>query len=104
MDLWIRQWRGRTAQVEMIAVRYADDSVPGFEKREDAWSFRHALEARLAQFNLTLHPEKTRLPGLAGSRPKTARSVAKGNRKLSISSGSRISVVKPRTGCLWWGA
>lgn len=61
MDLWIRQWRGRTAQGEMIAVRYADDSVLGFEKREDAWSFRHALEARLAQFNLTLHPEKTRL-------------------------------------------
>lgn len=45
----------------MIAVRYADDSVLGFEKHEDAWSFRQALEARLAQFNLTLHPEKTRL-------------------------------------------
>lgn len=61
MDLWVRQWRGRTAKGEMIAVRYADDSVIGFEKREDAWSFRHALEFRLAQFNLTLHPEKTRL-------------------------------------------
>lgn len=46
----------------MIAVRYADDSVLGFEKHEDAWRFfRHALDARLAQFNLTLHPEKTRL-------------------------------------------
>ena len=61
MDLWVRQWRRRTAQGEMIAVRYADDSVLGFEKPEDAWSFRHALEVRLAQFNLTLHPEKTRL-------------------------------------------
>jgi RNA-directed DNA polymerase len=30
-------------------------------KKEDAWSFRHALEVRLAQFNLTLHPEKIRL-------------------------------------------
>jgi RNA-directed DNA polymerase len=60
MDLWIWRWRGRTAQGEMIAVWYADDSVLGFEKREDAWSFRHALESRLAQFNLTLHPEKTR--------------------------------------------
>lgn len=46
---------------QMIAVRYADDSVIGFEKREDAWSFRRALDVRLAQFNLTLHPEKTRL-------------------------------------------
>ncbi|WP_241151618.1 reverse transcriptase domain-containing protein, partial [Pseudomonas viridiflava] len=61
MDLWVRQWRGRTAQGEMIAVRYADDSVLGVEKLEDARSFRHALEVRLAQFNLTLHPEKTRL-------------------------------------------
>ena len=61
MDLWIRQWRERTAWGQMIAVRYADDSVLGFEKHEDAWSFRHALEARLAQFNLKLHPEKTRL-------------------------------------------
>jgi group II intron reverse transcriptase/maturase len=61
MDLWVRQWRERTARGRMIAVRYADDSVLGFEKHEDAWSFRQALEARLAQFNLTLHPEKTRL-------------------------------------------
>lgn len=61
MDLWIRQWRERTAWGQMIAVRYADDSVLGFEKHEEAWSFRHALEARLAQFNLKLHPEKTRL-------------------------------------------
>jgi len=61
MDLWIRQWRERTARGQMIAVRYADDSVLGFEKHEDAWSFHQALEARLAQFNLTLHPEKTRL-------------------------------------------
>jgi RNA-directed DNA polymerase len=61
MDLWVRKWRERTAQGEMIAVRYADDSVLGFEQREDAWRFRHALDTRLAQFNLTLHPEKTRL-------------------------------------------
>ena len=40
MDLWIRQWRERTARGQMIAVRYADDSVLGFEKHEDAWSFR----------------------------------------------------------------
>ncbi|WP_345940167.1 reverse transcriptase domain-containing protein [Pseudomonas parafulva] len=61
MDLWVRQWRGRTVRGQMIAVRYADDSVLGFERHEDAWSFRHALEARLGQFNLKLHSEKTRL-------------------------------------------
>lgn len=31
MDLWIRQWRERTARGQMIAVRYADDSVLGFQ-------------------------------------------------------------------------
>lgn len=61
-----QQWRGRTAKGEMIAVRYADGSVLGFEKHEDAWSFRHAFEVRLAQFNLTLHPEKTRLLRFGG--------------------------------------
>lgn len=40
--------------LKMIAVRYADDSVPGL-------SFHHALEARPLQLTLTLHPEKTRL-------------------------------------------
>lgn len=33
----------------------------GFEMNEDAWCFHHALEARLAEFNLTQHPEKPRL-------------------------------------------
>lgn len=61
MDLWVRQWRARTAQGEMIVVRYADDSVLGFERLGEALVFQDALAARLAQFNLTLHPEKTRL-------------------------------------------
>ncbi|KPY87115.1 hypothetical protein ALO36_102732 [Pseudomonas syringae pv. tomato] len=39
MDLWVRQWLGRAAQSEMIAVRYTDDSVRGFEAHEDAWRF-----------------------------------------------------------------
>ncbi|RMN46504.1 hypothetical protein ALQ58_200402 [Pseudomonas syringae pv. apii] len=29
----------RAAQSEMIAVRYTDDSVRGFEAHEDAWRF-----------------------------------------------------------------
>ncbi|WP_241151581.1 reverse transcriptase domain-containing protein, partial [Pseudomonas viridiflava] len=43
MDFWVRQWRERTAQGEMIAVRYAGDSVLAFEKLEDVRSFRHTL-------------------------------------------------------------
>ena len=38
-DLWVHQWRGRQARGEMIAVRFADDFVVGFEHRDDAERF-----------------------------------------------------------------
>lgn len=45
----------------MILVRYADDFVVGFQRRDDAVRFHAALAERLRQFSLELHPEKTRL-------------------------------------------
>jgi len=42
-------------------VRYADDSVLGFEDKEDAECFLSELLERLERFGLTLHPDKTRL-------------------------------------------
>jgi RNA-directed DNA polymerase len=49
------------ARGEMIIVRYADDGVLGFERREDAERFLEQLRERLRKFGLELHPEKTRL-------------------------------------------
>jgi RNA-directed DNA polymerase len=60
-DLWIQWWRSRHARGEMIVVRYADDVVIGFQHRSDATRFRNELDARLSEFGLELHPEKTRL-------------------------------------------
>ena len=60
-DLWVKQWRGRHARGDVIVVRYADDWVAGFQHRDDAERFRRAVEQRLGQFGLKLHPEKTRL-------------------------------------------
>ena len=60
-DQWVSQWRKRHAQGDMIVVRYADDSVAGFQYRRDAEKFLADLRERLAKFSLTLHPEKTRL-------------------------------------------
>jgi hypothetical protein len=60
-DLWTEQWRGRHATGAMIAVRYADDTVVGFEHRSDADAFLAQLRIRMAEFALELHPEKTRL-------------------------------------------
>ena len=61
LDLWVQQWRTRNAKGDVIIVRYADDSVVGFQYEREAQCFLHALRERLAQFGLQLHPEKTRL-------------------------------------------
>jgi len=60
-DLWVNRWRRKEAHWDMIVVRYADDAVLGFERREDAEAFRGQLEERMRKFGLELHPEKTRL-------------------------------------------
>lgn len=60
-DLWVRQWRGRHARGNVIVVRYADDSVVGFQREDEANGFLKDVRARLELFGLVLHPEKTRL-------------------------------------------
>jgi len=60
-DLWAERWRRHHAQGNVILVRYADDIVAGFEHQADAERFQAELRDRLAQFALTLHPDKTRL-------------------------------------------
>jgi group II intron reverse transcriptase/maturase len=60
-DLWVRQWRTRSATGHMIVVRYADDFVVGFQHRRDAERFLPELGGRLEKFGLALHLEKTRL-------------------------------------------
>lgn len=60
-DLWTHQWRRRQAGGDVIVVRYADDSVVGFQVPADAWVFLGALRKRLAKFGLALNEEKTRI-------------------------------------------
>jgi len=60
-DLWAHRWRRREAQGDVVIVRYADDFVVGFEYEGDARRFWDALRARLEEFALSLHPDKTRL-------------------------------------------
>ena len=45
----------------MIVVRYADDTIVGFQHQYDAERFLADLKERLAKFALSLHPDKTRL-------------------------------------------
>src|SRR5687767_5164650 len=60
-DLWAERWRRREATGDMIMVRYADDTVVGFEHEADAQRFWEAMRERLREFALSLHPDKTRL-------------------------------------------
>jgi len=60
-DLWANRWRQREATGDMIILRYADDTVVGFEHEADARRFLDMMRARLEEFALSLHPEKTRL-------------------------------------------
>lgn len=60
-DLWVEQWRKRKATAEVIVIRYADDTIVGFQRHADAERFLRELRERLATFGLDLHPEKTRL-------------------------------------------
>jgi RNA-directed DNA polymerase len=78
-DLWAEQWRRRHAQGTMIVVRYADDTVVGFEHRSDAERFLTELHLRLAEFALELHPDKTRL--IEFGRKAAADRAARGERK-----------------------
>jgi len=45
----------------MMIVRYADDSVIGFEHEAEATAFLADLRERFAEFGLTLHSAKTRI-------------------------------------------
>src|SRR6516162_477880 len=60
-DLWAKRWRRREARGDMIIVRYADDLIVGFQHEAEARRFLEIMRARLKEFSLSLHPDKTRL-------------------------------------------
>jgi RNA-directed DNA polymerase len=59
-DLWVNVWRRKWAQGEVVVIRYADDTIVGFQHQADADRFLENLRERLAKFGLELHPDKTR--------------------------------------------
>src|SRR3989475_2209624 len=59
-DLWVNVGRKKWAQGEVVVIRYADDTIAGFQYQRDADRFLENLRERLAKFGLELHPDKTR--------------------------------------------
>lgn len=58
-DLWVQAWR-KHARGDVVVVRYADDTVLGFQAQTEADRFLEDFRERLRKFGLELHPEKTR--------------------------------------------
>jgi len=58
-DQWVHQWRQRHARGDVVVVRFADDFVVGFQRRDDAEQFWADLRERFARFGLELHEGKT---------------------------------------------
>src|SRR5207245_4950052 len=59
-DLWVNAWRKKWAQGEVVVIRFADDTIVGFQYQADADRFLQNLRERLGKFGLELHPDKTR--------------------------------------------
>jgi len=59
-DLWVNVWRKKWAHGEVVVIRYADDTILGFQHQIDADHFLENLRGRLGMFGLELHPDKTR--------------------------------------------
>jgi RNA-directed DNA polymerase len=61
LDLWMERTVKPRLKGKSKLVRYADDFIIGFERKDDAERVMKALSGRMAKYKLTLHPEKTRL-------------------------------------------
>ena len=59
-DLWVQAWRKNHARGDVVVVRYADDTVLGFQSQTEADHFLEDFRERLGKFGLELHPDKTR--------------------------------------------
>ena len=87
-------------------IRYADDFVIAFERKDDAERVQGVLGRRFERYGLELHPDKTRL--LAFGRPRTPRGKGPGTFDFlgftfywgRARSGSRVPRVKTRKASL----
>lgn len=61
LDLWFERQAKPRLRGRATLIRYADDFVIAFERRDDAERVMAATGKRMQRFGLTLHPEKTRL-------------------------------------------
>lgn len=76
LDRWFEEQVKPRLSGRAGVVRYCDDFVLLFEKERDAERVMEVLPKRMGKYNLTLHPEKTRV--LKFERPKAEQRQGKG--------------------------
>jgi RNA-directed DNA polymerase len=82
-DLWVNVWRKKCAQGEVVVIRYADDTIVGFQYQADADRFLENLRERLATFGLELHPDKSAGSSSVDLPKRTGNEEEKGNPRRS---------------------
>ena len=74
LDEWFSEQIQPLLKGKSFIVRFADDFCLGFSNKSDAERVMEVLPKRFAKYELTLHPEKTKMIDLRGKRGKTERS------------------------------
>ena len=74
LDEWFSEQIQPLLKGKSFIVRYADDFILGFTDKTDADRVMEVLPKRFAKYELTLHPEKTKLIDLNSKRGRTGRS------------------------------
>lgn len=82
LDCWFERDIEPRLKGRARLIRYADDFVVGFERRDDAGRVLEVLHKRMAKYGLTLHPDKTRLIPFA--RPRTGEDGRSGARTFDF--------------------
>ena len=79
LDKWFAMEIRPLLKGRAIIVRFADDSVLGFENKEDAERVFKVLPKRFAKFGLQLHPDKTKLISFNKPTQTNVNGAGKGN-------------------------
>jgi group II intron reverse transcriptase/maturase len=74
LDEWFSEQIQPLLKGRSFIIRYADDCVLGFSNKSDAQRVMEVLPKRFAKYDLTLHPEKTKLIDLNSPRGQADRS------------------------------
>lgn len=61
LDLWFEGVYRKNCRGKAVQIRYADDYVACFQRREDAMEYQAAMEERLKKFGLEVEPTKTKV-------------------------------------------